>query len=266
MFFKIQFSRRHASAAVAAMILALPSPAAYALGGLGDIVYDPSNYLQAVKQVQAWEQQYQQMAQGLAKAEATFQQVKSQVDALTGVRGFGNLLNNPLLRNVVPADLSKTLADLNASGALSGKALSIRNGTAVYTCNDIKNAAAKVSCQALLGQTAQAQAYQQDAMALLNQRTTQIDELRAQINATQDPKAIAELQARLEAEQAQVGNDQNKIALANAMIQANAQAAAQTEQERVNALMATNKTSVLDGFSFTSLGYQPSAQVADVDQ
>jgi type IV secretion system protein VirB5 len=127
-------------------------------------------------------------------------------------------------------------------------------------------AGAKVTCQAQLGQNAQARAIQQDTMALLNERTTQIDALREQIDATQDPKAIAELQARLEAEQAQVANDQNKIALANAMMVANAQAAAQSEQERVNALMASNKTSALDGFTFTSLGYQPGTQVADVEQ
>ncbi len=265
-FLKLQISRKHAAAATAVLILALPATASYALGGLGDIVYDPSNYLQAVKQVQAWEQQYQQMTQSLAKAEATFQQVKTQVDAMTGVRGFGDLLNNPLLKTIVPTDLSTTLSGLNSTGALSGKALSIRNAAAVYNCDDITEAGAKVTCQALLGQNAQAQAYQQDTMALLNQRTTQIDALRAAIDTTQDPKAIAELQARLEAEQAQVANDQNKIAMANAMLQANAQAAAQTEQERVNALTATNKTSVLDGFSFTSLGYQPSAQVASVDQ
>jgi len=263
---RLEISRKTTAAIAAALVLALPATAAYAIGGLGDIVYDPSNYLQAVKQVQAWEQQYRQMAQGLAKAEATYQTVKSQVDAMTGVRGFGDLLNNPLLKNVVPSDLSTTLASLNSTGTLSGKALTIRNASAVYTCADVTDAAAKVTCQALLSQNAQAQAMQQDTMALLNQRTTQIDALRAEINATEDPKAIAELQARLQAEQAQVANDQNKIALANAMLTANAQAAAQTEQERGNALMATNKRSALDGFSFISLGYQPSAQVADVDQ
>lgn len=259
-------TRKYWSAAVAAMCLVLPASAAYAIGGLGDIVYDPSNYIQAVKQVQAWEQQYQQMTQGLAKAEATFQQVKSQVEALTGVRGFGDLVNNPLLRSIVPADLSTRLSGLNSTGVLSGNALSIRNGSTVYDCGDITNNAAKVTCQALLGQNAQAQTYQQDTMALLNQRTTQIDALRAEINTTQDPKAIAELQARLAAEQAQVSNDQNKIVLANAMLASNAQAAAQAQQERVNALMATDKVSVLDGFSFTSLGYQTGAQLASVDQ
>ena len=263
MFKKVEVLRKHMPAVLGALTLALPATGALAVGAL---VYDPTNYLQAVKQVQAWEQQYRQMTQGLAKAEATFQQVKTQVDAVTGVRGFGDLLNNPLLKNVVPSDLSTTLTSLNSTGALSGKALAIRNGSAVYTCDDITNAGAKVTCQALLGQNAQAQAFQQDTMALLNQRTTQIDALRAQINATQDPKAIAELQARLEAEQAQVANDQNKIGQANAMMEANARAAAQSEQERVNALMATNKSSALDGFSFTSLGYQPSAQVADLDQ
>ena len=140
MSFKIEVSRKYMSGAVAALILALPATAAYAIGGLGDIVYDPSNYLQAVKQVQAWEQQYQQMTQSLAKAEATFQQVKSQVDAVTGVRGFGDLLNNPLLRNIIPGDLSTTLNGLNSTGVLSGRALAIRHSQAVYACTSRSSA------------------------------------------------------------------------------------------------------------------------------
>jgi type IV secretion system protein VirB5 len=240
---------------VAAIALALPAGAAFAIGGLGDIVYDPSNYAQAIKQVQAWEQQYRQMTQALAKAEATYQGVKSQVDAVTGVRGFGDILNNPALRAIVPADLSASLADLNATGSLTGRALSLRNASRIYDCSDVADERARLDCQAVLSQTAQAQAFQQETMALLNQRTIQIDALRAEISATQDPKAIAELQARLAAEQAQVDNDQTKIALASAMLVSNRQAAAQARSERVEALMATNKTSALDGFSFADLGY-----------
>jgi type IV secretion system protein VirB5 len=258
--------RNISAIATAALVLALPATSAYAIGGLGDIVYDPSNYLQAVKQVQAWEQQYQQMTQSLAKAQSTLQQVQSHLSAVTGNRGFGDLLNNPLLKSIVPADLSTTLSSLNSTGTLTGTAASIRSSTQVYNCGDISDAAAKVACEALLGQNAQAQSVQQNTMALLNQRTTQIEALRAQIDATNDPKSIAELQARLEAEQAQVTNDQNKIALTNAMLMSNQAAAAQAEQERVAALMATNKTSVLDNFSFTSPGYQPASQNADVTQ
>jgi len=124
----------------------------------------------------------------------------------------------------------------------------------------------QVACQALLAQNAQAQAVQQNTLALLNQRTTQIDALRGQISATTDPKSIAELQARLEAEEAQVANDQAKVALTNAMLASNQQAASQAQAERVDALMATNKTSVLDNFSFTALGTSPAVQTAAVDQ
>jgi len=268
MFKTVKLSQRaaHLSAAMLTLALALPAGAALAIGGLGDIVYDPSNYAQAIKQVQAWEQQYRQMTQSLAKAEATYQSVRTQVDALTGVRGFGDILNNPALRAIVPADLSASLSELNSTGALSGRALSLRKATAVYNCQDLRTDGAKRACEALLGQTSQVQAFQQETMALLNQRTTQIDALRAQINATEDPKAIAELQARLAAEQAQVDNDQTKIAVANAMLVANRQAAVQAEAERVNALMATNKTSALNGFSFAGLSYRTGASYAAAEQ
>jgi len=241
--------RSMTAVAAAALILALPATSAYAIGGLGDIVYDPSNYAEAIKQVQSWEQQYQQMTQALAKADASLTQLKSAVSSTTGNRGFGDLLNNPLLKAIVPSDISSTLSTLNSTGTLTGNAATIRSSTTIYNCGDITDAAAKVACQALLGQNAQSQATQQSTMALLNQRTTQIEALRG-----------------LQAEEAQVANDQNKIATANAMLVANQQAAAQAQAERVDALMATNKTSALDGFSFASLGYQPATQTADVDQ
>ncbi|MFP1132628.1 type IV secretion system protein [Asticcacaulis sp. W401b] len=248
-------SKKTIAALGGTLMLTAVSTSALAIGGVGGIVYDPTNYAQAVKQVQAWAQQYNQMRDSIQKAQATFERVKAQYDALTGARGFGDLLNNPVLRHVVPTDLSMTLDSLNSTGLLSGKALDIRTGSQIYDCGDITDARAKTSCQVLLGQNAQALAFQRDTMALLNQRTTQIEGLRAQINATQDPKAIAELQARIAIEEAQVSNDQNKLQMAQAMLESNRRAAAQSEAERVNALMATDKVSVLDNFNFTNLGY-----------
>ena len=263
---RLPMSRKYAAPIAAAFLLAVPATSAFAIGGLGDIVYDPSNYAQAVKQVQSWEQQYQQMAQALIKAEATVQQLQTQTTAMTGNRGFGDLLNNPSLMATVPTNLPTTMSSLNSTGTLSGTAASIRSSTAVYNCIDVTDVGAKIACQALLGQNAQAQSVQQQTMALLNQRTTQIEALRGQIDATNDPKSIAELQARLTAELAQVANDQNKIALMNAMLISNQQAAAQTRMEQSSSLMATNKTSVLDGFSFASLGTQSTVQTAEVEQ
>jgi len=254
------FKSRLATALTGSALLMLCAQSAFAIGGLGDIVYDPSNYLQAVKQVQAWEQQYSQMEQSLAEAQATLTQIKSGTDAMTGSRGLGGIFDNPALKSIIPQDLSKTLASLNATGTLSGEAQTIRSSNLVYNCTDIEGTQQKSNCQAILGQASQAQAVQQNTMALLNERTTQIDALRDQINATQDPKAIAELQARLDAEAAQTANDQNKIVMANAMLATSQQAAVQAERERVNALMATNKTSSFDGFSFAALGTVTSPQ------
>jgi type IV secretion system protein VirB5 len=255
--------RRRAVALAVTTALIVPATSVYAIGAL---VYDPSNYLQAVKQVQAWEQQYTQMKQALTTANSSLTQLKTQVSSMTGTRGFGDVFNNPALKSVVPADLSTTLASLNSTGSLTGSAASLRSTTVIYNCTDMTDAAAKTACQAQLGQVSQAQAVQQQTMTLLNQRTAQIEALRGEIDQTQDPKAIAELQARLAAEEAQVGNDQNKVILANAMLATSQQAAAQAQAERVNALMATNHTSALDGFSFASLGYQPTTQTASVEQ
>ncbi len=264
--YRLPMNRKFAVPLAAMLVLAVPATSAFAIGGVGDVVYDPSNYAEAVKEVQSWEQQFQQMTQALAKADSTIQQLQTQVSSMTGNRGFGDVSNNPALMATVPTNLPTTMSSLNSTGTLTGNAATIRSSTAVYNCTDITDAASKIACQALLAQNAQQQSLQQQTMALLNERTTQIEALRSQIDVTNDPKSIAELQARLTAELAQVANDQNKIALMNAMLITSQQAAAQTRAEQGNSLMATNKTSALDGFSFASLGIQPATQTAEVEQ
>lgn len=218
------------------------------------VVFDPTNYAQAVKQVQAWTQQYNQMREGLQTAQATLDKAKAQIDAVTGIRGLGDLFNDPALRNMLPADFASALDSLNATGLLNGRALSLRNSSALYDCDDLSEEVAKKSCRALLGQNVQAQVFHEDTLSLLNARSTQIDSLRGQINQTEDPKAIAELQARLAAEQAQVSNDQNKLLIAQAMLEVNRRRAIQAEAERVNALTATNKPDILANFDFGAVG------------
>jgi type IV secretion system protein VirB5 len=52
-----------------------------------------------------------------------------------------------------------------------------------------------------------------DAFDQAKSRISQIQSLMQQINQTQDPKAIAELQARMAAEQAMIQNEQIKMQL-----------------------------------------------------
>jgi type IV secretion system protein VirB5 len=83
-----------------------------------------------------------------------------------------------------------------------------------------------------LNTTAQTQAFQQQALALLTQRRSQIQYLQGQINATNDPKSIGELQARLQVEAAQVNNDTNRLSIMNAMAVSAERASEQALKER----------------------------------
>lgn len=58
---------------------------------------------------------------------------------------------------------------------------------------------------------AQDKGFALDAYNAAKSRINQIDQLMQKINQTQDPKAIAELQARIGAEQANIQNEQTKL-------------------------------------------------------
>ena len=75
-------------------------------------VIDAANLAQAIQQVTAWAQQYQQMVQQI-------QQMQQQIQNTTGGRGFSALLNDPSFqaaRRMLPQD-AQTLLSL-ANGAM----------------------------------------------------------------------------------------------------------------------------------------------------
>lgn len=207
-------------------------------------VIDVANLAQAIQEVLAWSQQYQQMVQ-------QYQQMQSQYNSLTGARGLGDILNNPLIQNVVPADVAQVYNGLNTGGyaGLTSAAQSLRSAAMKYNCAD-RTGEAKTTCEAMLNTNAQSQAYQQNALQTITQRVSQIQSLQSQINFTQDPKAIAELQARITAENAQVGNDANRIAVMQALAQSQQQAAEQAQKERWLKVMATNTPAAASTFVY----------------
>lgn len=189
-------------------------------------VFDAASFAQAVKQVQAWKLQYEQMT-------SQIKQLQSQHDALTGSRGLGNILDNPQLRATVPADAAQTFDALRSLGTngMTAQAVSIRQASKIYDCEN-RTGVDFSTCKAFLNNSAQADAFQQNAMVRLNQRMGQIDGLRGQINSTNDPKSIAELTARLVAESAQVANDANRLIVLKAMAESADRANQQALKER----------------------------------
>jgi len=192
-------------------------------------VYDGANFANMIHQLNAWQQQLQAM-------QMQYNQLQSQYQALTGARGFGNLLSNPLLSNALPANLQQTYTALK-SGNLTPAAQMARNQSMVYNCQNLTGTAYS-NCQAGLNVNYQNQDMFNQAYQTSQQQSQQIAALQAQINLTQDPKAIAELQARIQTE---------ALSQQNTMLQA--QLATQLAKNQVELIQQQGTESTMKFFS-----------------
>lgn len=183
---------------------------------MGNIAYagipviDGANLAQAIMQVQAWAQQYQQMVQ-------QFQQLQQQYSSLNGVRGMANLVNNPALRQYLPADYSTILnsgygnwAQIRATAKLVG----IEN-TSLNPGSDAGKAFEAGAKQAALNR-----ATSEDAYAKASQRFNDIQVLLDKVNDSPDAKDMADLQGRIQAEQVMMQNESVKLAMLGQLAQA----------------------------------------------
>ncbi|NVM77463.1 type IV secretion system protein VirB5 [Duganella sp. SG902] len=190
-------------------------------------VIDVANLTQALQQVSAWQKQFQQMNEQK-------NQLQQQYRAATGNRGLGDFADDPRLRAIVPSELQQLYDALQSSGSagLSASASAIRGKSKIYDCENLKGSE-QISCQRLLNMLAQHQALLASALNMTSSRSAQIQTLQARINATDDPKSIAELQARLQAENIQVNNDANRLQLMRSIAEAADRAAEQAAREKL---------------------------------
>jgi type IV secretion system protein VirB5 len=128
-------------------------------------VIDVTAIMQAIEQVRAWEQQYQQMQQQLMQQQQMLQNT-------TGTRNLGMAANN-ITQPILPPDIGQQIAATPDHQSLNRLAVS------------------------QFGHLNQA----------LQTRSTQIQQLMQQINATNDAKSIQELTARIQAEQVMASNE-----------------------------------------------------------
>ena len=160
-------------------------------------------------------------------------QLESQVRSINGVRNLGTVLNNPMLRNYVPAEAYTYLNAVNTSGysGLNGTARALRDVGMVYNCLDLAGTA-RTGCQAALAQPYQQKGLLQDAMRAAAGRLTQINSLMDQINATSDQKAVQEIQARIGAENALLAHEVSQLQMLQGMADSEERIARSRERER----------------------------------
>lgn len=196
------FPRPQAVAAWAAAAALACTPPARAQG---IPVIDSANLAQTIQQVINDVTQIQNQIQQIT-------QLQQQISSMTGVRGLGMILNDPRLLNYLPPMVYQQLDAVRSSGyaGLGATAKALRDAAMVYNCND-RPEAERAACQARLAEPYEVQGLIRDAMAAASGRVEQIQSLMQQINATDDPKSIQELQARISAENALLSHESSQI-------------------------------------------------------
>lgn len=197
---------------IAALILALSSNAS-AL----DIVSDPAH---TKATAEGWIAQASSWATQISEMKNQYAQLKTTYDSLTGNRGFGDIL--PLsnaIRNYLPASAGDILDVINGASAtysnMSGMVQNYTDQNAVLSPGAIANLNMSVDQLKLFTQRrnniAAIQAYATQSIDAASLRFGYIQQLMDQVSATNDPKGVAELNARIAGEQVMLQNDQTKL-------------------------------------------------------
>jgi type IV secretion system protein VirB5 len=189
-------------------------------------VIDVANLVQAIQQalngITAINNQVQQIGQ-----------LRTQLNSINGTRNLGNVFNSPSLMNYVPA---KPFVQLNAPATdgyagLVPTAKQLRDAGMVYNCMDLSGAN-RIRCQAVLAQPYQQKGLLQDAMTAAAGRLTQIKSLMAQIDATNDPKSVQEITARIGAENALLAHEMSQLQMVQGMAESEERIARSRDRER----------------------------------
>jgi|TARA_R110001606_G_scaffold366348_1_gene521461 type IV secretion system protein VirB5 len=193
----------------ATICLSMPTPS-YATG---IPVIDVASIAQAIEQLVQLQQQFSELQAQTGLSE-------EQLRSLTGARGLADLVNDPSSRYYIPSeyqDLLKLTAGIEGGdyNALQNRVGDLLAAAEILNLEETgfkagsKEAKTFVSDQnqiAINGALAEA-AYDE-----ANLRTANLQTLLDRINSAEDPKEIADLQARISAEQLMLSNEQIKLA------------------------------------------------------
>lgn len=179
----LQFSRAML-VSVFVLFAALPARA-------GIPVIDSTNLAQAIQQVAAWIQQYNQM-------NAQFNQLTSMTNKLDGIRSLGTVLNNPLINSHLPPEMQNTAAMLANPAAFSSTAASLSSIMSNFGIAPGASASIQGNADLLLKMQA--------ILTAAQDRQVQIGQLATRVDSTADAKESLDLINRNSLENATLNN------------------------------------------------------------
>lgn len=213
-----------------ACVLACAATGAQAQIPVTDAALNTQTKLGQIETIKKWVEQYKQM-------QAQITELETQTKALTGTRNLGEVFNNPELKNYLPQEWQQTYDAVRSGGSqgLTGRGAQVYQQSKIYdACQAIVSADSKRSCEAMAVKGAQDKGNVMDAFDAAKKRLAQINQLMGSINGTTDPKAIAELQARIATEQAAIANSQTEMQL-YAMVSAAEDKVLEQQRREINA-------------------------------
>ena len=227
-----------AVAAITTAALAPITPANAFFGGGVDIATEHT-------QVASWAAQYIQMIE-------QYQQLVATYKSLNGARGMERLVNNPLIRKYLPDDYANILSQGYGNWQQLRRLLDDPIGT--------KNLHRRARDQLAVDEAMVQEAYRQ-----ASKRIRDIQVLLDTLRYTNDAKDIADLQGRIQAEQAMIQNENVKLAMLKNLQEIEGRKL--TEMSRVNRVKSFNieakdrELADLDArMGFTGQGEQSSGQ------
>lgn len=152
-----------------------------------------------------------------------YDQAVENYESITGIRGMADLVNNPASRYYIPAEYQDILK--LSAGIMDGdyddlqdRVSALREGAKILDIEDSwidEDSIAGIAFVAAQNQIAINSALSEKAFDEINLRTGNLQTLLDKVNDAPDSKDIADLTARIAAEQAMLTNESNKLTALN---------------------------------------------------
>jgi len=203
---------------LAAYILAAAASLAAPHAKAGIPVIDFAAVANLIQQVMYWQQQISGMQKQYEQLKASKDQLAQTHSAMTGSRGMEQLLpTSELARNYLPPSYGELMHTLNGSSAsyagLASQVQSIMKANSILTGTQMEGLSPELRQIVEQGRQSAAllNGMTQNAYQGTSQRFSALQVLIDRIASAQDPKAIQDLQARIQAEQTMLTNEQTKL-------------------------------------------------------
>lgn len=171
-----------------------------------------------IQQIVYWQQQISAMQKQFDQLQASKEQLQQTYGAMTGSRGMDQLLStSDAQRNYLPQNYNDLMSVVSGSSSgysgLSSQVQSIMNANKILTSSQMDALSPEMRRTVEQGRQAAAllNGMTRSAYQNTSQRFSALQQLINAIGRTNDPKAIQELQARIQAEQNMLTNEQIKL-------------------------------------------------------